>query len=329
MATARIVNKNLGVGPESSWGVSLAITQYMHVKSAEFVRNVNKTLLDDTACSSPLGKQRAVTQNEEVTGNINAYLTPTNAKAAFEWITGTSVGGVSLGNSAMSYTWTQAQVSHRSKWVRLEWDDIAQEDYYGLRANTLELTSTSGGPAEMTLDLIGQGYRAGVSMTTTASTLKPLMLRNFKVYYTTAGPSDLGISQTELLVDEFTLNVDNKLEGKHQSGSAVISRTDVSGYPEVKLTLKRVNEATNARDAAWGISVWSIRLEGYTTADQGLIAGATPYLVRIDLPAAHVVETPKRDYSAGELSMEEINFECEYNTVKSALWIPQMISDVA
>jgi hypothetical protein len=317
MAT-QVIYKNLVVKDETSWGVSTNTTQRkLQIISTGLNLNPNKELVEDTR-TAVQGRDRVVRLRNEIDGDIQMYAAPKELNFAFEQVMG-AVGISSAGGSnAANYTYRQDPTgSAYSSTVVLDRNN-SQEAFYGIRSSQLSMTA-SDGLVELTLTTMGKSRGIGASIAdTVGGTVKPFVFADVVV---SVGPSG---NLAPVDVSEWNLDYNNNLERTFLSGSRNAARTDIT-TPTLEGSFTMFHSGNSYSSPVFGCSELQIRIEATTSSCEGLIAGVTPYYLRIDVPRSEFT-TNERNYEQGALSMETINFIGMFDPGTSSLWLPQLFA---
>lgn len=315
-----MVYKDIAVGNESTFGNSIAFitaANRLHVKTVTLNLNNNKEMVDDTM-NTPKGRDRMVIVKKEVDGDITGYVTPRVIHHMIELANGELAATSSVGTSAVLYTYNQnISGSMISKTIGIDRNN-SQEVFNGVRGSALEITG-SDSRLEFTLSAIAKTQSdVGVSLPDiTGETIKAAVFHDVVI---TAHPgASYGTQLTTVLASEWSIKYENGLEGSFLSGSPDIARSDPK-VPMVTGKFKIFHEGASFVTLQHGCSEAYLRFDITFNSCKGLIAGVTPYLLRIDVPRTEM-KSNVRDFEAGEYSMEEVEFEGKYDLGTSALWV--------
>lgn len=314
----QVIYKNIGIEEETSWGASTGgILRVLQIKNTTLNTNPNKTLVEDTMTSLK-GRDRFVLLKNETGGDIEALGSPRILHNFLKLINGLPGASTAMGTSAFVYTYNQDTGGSPLSMTMVLDRNNTQEKFSGLRASKLVLKA-SNDILDATLSLMGKDRVTGVSVTDkVGETFKPLTFADMKV--TIGLPS---YSQVATLnVSEWQLEFDTGLERSHLSGARTAARLD-SKVDSLKGNFKIFHTGNSFVNTVYGVSDYNIRFEGIPDSSSGLIAGVTPYYLKIDLPRVQL-RTTTRNYEQNQLAVETIEFEALFDPGTSALWSPQL-----
>ena len=310
------IYKDIGVGDESTWGASIASNATrLHVKTVTLNKTVEKEIVDDTTTSIK-GRERSVRLKNTVTGDITGYATPRTMHYMLELAMGQAASTSALGNSANIQTYNQnTSGTMASKSINVDRNN-SQETFNGVRASAIDI-SFSDNKVEFTLNAEAKTQsNVGTSMQDLiGETIKSATFADTVV--TIHQGSTYGSQITTLNVESGNVKYGNGLESQFLSGSRDASRSDPK-IPTVTGKFKIFHEGTSFVALQHGCSEAYIRFDITYPSCAGLIAGETPYTMRVDVPRVDLISNV-RDYNAGEYSMEEVEFHGKLNTGTSSL----------
>lgn len=316
--------KDILVTPEATWGASLAgIPDRLHIRTSTLNLDVEKQLVEETT-GTPKGRNRIISIKNTLEGEITGYLSPRNAHHVFEWVNGVLGSYATMGDSGSLVTYNQdVGGSLISKSVTIDRNN-SQERFNGVRAKSLELTAADS-ITEFTLSAIARSKGLGASIDestalTIGETVKPATFADWTIQIN-AG-STIGTAPITLLAKEWNIKYDNGLETAHLSGSATPARSDPK-VPTIEGSYSIFHDGSSWVSATHGSSEFALRFQATLPSERGLIAGVTPFMIRIDIPKVQL-STNTRQYGQGELVMEETNFMAMFDTGISALWRVQI-----
>lgn len=317
-----LIYEDLEIGNEATWGASVAATTYrLAVKSVTFNRALEKQLAETTTVT-PKGRDRIVSIKSAYEGDITGIVTPRVIHHMLELVNGEfAVAGSSAGTSATIFEYPQnTSGSMASKFINLDRNN-STERFLGVRGKSLEITF-SDSVMEFTLNGMAKTRGLGTALANnlTGETIKPFVFADATVsIHQGASYSSTPVT---LAVSEFSLTYDNGLESTYLSGSADPSRSDPK-MPDIKGKFKIFHDGASWTDAAYGASEFYIRMQATLPSSGGLIAGVTPFILRIDVPRTELT-TNVRNYEQAELSVEEIEFSGMVEKGLSLLWRVQL-----
>jgi hypothetical protein len=322
-----LIYKDITVIQETSWGASLAgDPNRLHIRNISLNEENEKLLVEETS-GTPKGRGRMVSVKNNYTGDITGFLTPRNAHHILGWVNGsTGSVGSSVGASGTLFNYYQnSNGVMTSKAINIDRVD-SQERYNGVRAKSLEITS-SDSLTEFTLGVIAKqrGLGASIPETDIGETVKPFTFADWTVSIN-AG-NTIGTAPITQSVKQWNLSYDNQLETSFLSGSADPARSDPK-IPTIKGSFSIFHSGTSWTDANYGASEFYMRFQGVMPSDRGLIAGVTPYMLRIDVPRVQLTKSV-RNYANGELSIEEFSFDGIYDPGLSSLWFAQLTAGIS
>lgn len=316
----QVIYKNLQVKEEASWGVSANTTlRRIPIVSSGLNLNPNKELVEDTR-SSALGRDRMVRLRNEVDGDIVFYADSRSLNFAFESVMGQNGISSAGGSNAANYTYRQDVTGTPLSYTVLEDRNNSQEAFYGVRGTQLSLTA-SDGLLEMTLGTMAKSRAIGASVSdAVGATVKPFVFADVVISVGASG--SLGTVD----VSEWSVEYNNNTERSFLSGSRNAARTDIQ-TPTVEGSFTIFHTGNSYISPTHGCSELWMRIEATTSSCEGLIAGVTPYYLRIDIPRIEFT-TNERNYEQGALAMETINFSAMFDAGTSSLWLPQLFADL-
>ena len=321
-----LIYKDVSIINEATWGTSLAgDPDRIHIKSLTLNLNAEDQLVEETV-GTPKGRMRMVLIKNTLEGNLDGYLTPTNAHHIFEWVNGTSVAiGSSMGASGTLFNYNQdVSGTFCSKAINIDRTN-SYERYNGVRAKTLELKS-SDSITEWTLGVIAKSRGLGAALVDNVigETVKPFTFADWTVQINAGNTIGTPIT---VQAKQWSISYDNNLESTYLSGSQTPARSDVK-IPSIKGSFTLFHDGTSWTDATYGASEFYLRFQGTLPSERGLIAGVTPYMLRIDVPRVMLTKTV-RNYANGELAIEDFDFTGMFDTGLSALWFPQLTAGLS
>ena len=322
-----LIYKDITVTNESTWGVSLAgDPDRLHITSINLNLDENKMVIQDTS-GTPKGFNRMTTGKYSLEGDIKGYVTPTNIHHALELVMGTSVTvGSSCGASAtLFYYYQDVSGTLCSKAINIDRTN-SQERYNGVRAKSLEITATDA-LTEFTLHCIGKSRGLGATVTdyVIGESIRPFIFADWTIYINagnTSGPNGVTVG-----AKTWTLTYDNQQETTYLSGNQTPSRTDAK-VPTLEGSFSLFHDGTSWTDATYGASEFFLRFQGVLPSERGLIAGVTPFMLRLDIPRVQLMKTV-RGYADDTITVEDFKFTAMFDPGSSTLWYPQQTAGVS
>lgn len=310
------IYKDIGIADETDWGSSIACTtNRIHIVSTSLAHESTKELVDDTM-TSPKGNERSVYTKNVDTGDITGYVSPRTIHQMLELAMGVRGTSTAMGTSGAMQTYTQnVGGSMISKTINIDRNN-SQETWNGVRASALEITG-SDKFVEFTLNAIAKTY------STNGTSMQDLMGETVKaapfsdVTVTIHHGATYGTQFTTLPVSEWSVKYENGLEATYLSGSRNIVRTDPK-VPTVTGKFKIFHEGMSFVELAKGCSEGYLRFNILWSSCAGLIAGVSPYQLRIDVPRVDLT-SDVRSYKAAEYCIEDVEFVGKLNTGTSSL----------
>jgi len=323
MATI-VAYKDIGIANEPSLGASVAVADYIHVKTYAVDDVPNKERVDDTS-NTTKGHDRIEARRVDLTGSLTGYGSPRVLHHAFELVNmvgATAIATVGTSASEYEYQQTTGGSSQLSKSTYADYNN-STAIHRGMRASQIEL-SASNDLIDVSLDLLGVNKDPGITLAGSGEATKPWKFSNVNIYIG-ATLGDIETGGTAFHITEWTITYANNLEGTHQSGQNTIKRSDIK-IPTFDMNLTLYNETEFFQGAKNGCSTYAMRLVGELDPCQGTIVGSTPYKLTIDVPFFEVVTSP-RTYEAGEFISEKVAMYAKYSAADDALWIPRLIRE--
>lgn len=316
MAAHQTIYKNIGIGDENDWGSSIASNSTrLHVKTVTLNHDPTKEMVEDTM-SSVKGRERMVRVRNVNEGDITGFVSPRTMHHMWELAMGVRGATSAVGSSAILRTYNQnTGGSMISKSINVDRNNT-QETWNGVRGTALEVTG-SDNKLEFTLNANVKTYsNNGTSMQDlVGETVKVATFADTTI--TIHQGASYGADITTLKVSEFSYKYENGLESAHLSGDRDIQRSD-PGIPVVTGKFKIFHEGASFVNLAHGCSEAYIQFNTVYPLCAGLIAGVTPYTMRVDITRAEL-KSNVRNYEAAEKSVEEVEFEGKLNTGTSSL----------
>lgn len=317
------IYKDLAYTPEASYGTSIAAATRIHIKSSSLNLNQNKELVEDTVSSSK-GRDRMIRRKNVIEGDIEGFGSPRGLHFAFQLVNGSAGSTSAVGTSAILLTYNQNTTGSMLSYTVNKDRNNSQEAFAGVYASSLEL-SASDDLLEWTLSGGAQSRGNGSALTDNVigETTHAYVFSDMSV--TIHAGSTYGANAVTHKVSEWSVKYENGMEPTFLSGSANITRVDPK-IPTVSGKIKIFHEGTSWVDATYGASEFYIRFDGSLPSQAGLIAGVTPFTLRVDVPRAQLT-TNVRNYEQNEFAVEEIEFMgmMDLSPVgTSALWKPTM-----
>ena len=316
-----LIYKDIGVQDEVSFGISLTANYTrLHVRTVTLNQTIDKMLVEDTT-SNVKGRDRISRIKTTLEGDITGFITPRGVHQMLEMVNGAVATGTSMGASGSLFTYYQdtSGTSFLSKVVNLDRNN-SQEKFLGVRAKSLELTA-SDSLAEYTLSVIAKTYGAGASMADIlGETVKSFNFAD-NVLQINAGTT-IGTAPITHKVSEWSIKYDNGLEATYLSGLEDITRSDPK-IPTIEGKFTIFHEGASWTAGNYGSSEFYIRLTATLPSHGGLIAGVSPYVLRIDMPRTELTSTV-RNYEQAEFGVEEIEFKGMFHPGLSLLWRPEL-----
>lgn len=298
------IYKDVGIGTEATYGMSIAATSRIHIRSLTFNLDQNKELVEDTISSSR-GRDRLVRRRNTIEGDIEGYSSPRTLHHMLELVNGVAGATAALGNSAMIITYPQNVTGTMlSKTINIDRNNTT-EAFNGVYASSLELRG-SDDLVEFTLSGGAQirGNGAALPDNVIGETVHPYSFSDVTV--TIHRGATYGAQSVTHPVSEWSVTYENGMEPTYLSGSPDIARVDPK-IPTVTGKLKIFHTGASWVDATYGASEFYLRFDATLPSQAGLIAGVTPYALRIDIPRAQL-RTNIRNYEQNEFAVEEIEF---------------------
>lgn len=319
----QVIYKNIGIGDESTYGVAVGATATrLQVMEANLDKNPGKEKIEDTQ-STARGRDRMVRLKTEISGDISGYLSPRNLHHAVEMVNGKAGISNAGGSSAVNFQYYQnAGENWLSKTIERD-NNQTQERFSGVAAQSIEISS-SDNLIEFSLGVIAKGVTTGVALPdAVGETIDPFSFADVTMtLYPGASVNGSGIN---IKPEEWAVSYENGLEPSYFN-SRTIDRVDPK-IPNVSGSFKIFHEGTTFVHATYGCSEWYLRIDLNLPNCGGLIAGATPYFARIDIPRIELTANAK-PYAQNEFAVEEIEFEGLYNYGVSALWLVSQVVDL-
>lgn len=312
------IYKHLVFKDETTWGVSAnSSLRYIPVTSSSIEENINKALVEDTSTSMK-GRDRMYRGKSEITGEVSSFASPKVLHTFLELVNGVHGATAASGTSALIVTYNQNTDGNYISQSVIHDRNNSQEAFYGIRGTKLSLQA-SDGLVECSLSTIGKTRGNGVAVVDTiGETVVPFMFSDITV--TIGRPSYA--SPVTLNVSDWNIDYDNKMEPGYLSSSRNPLRTDPS-VPELTGSFTIYHEGTSWVSATYGASDFYLRIEAASDSSTGLIAGVTPYYLRIDVPRVQLTKT-SRNYEQAALSVEKIEFTAYFDPGLSMMWKPQL-----
>lgn len=313
------IYKNIIIKEEAVWGVSGAgATQLLQITSSTLESNPNKSLVEDTRTSMK-GRDRTVRLKDEIEGDISAVGSPRNLHRFLELAMGTQGTTSAVGDSAVLNTYHQNTSGSMLSATIVEDRNNSGEAFYGLRGQKLTMKA-SDALFEMTLSAKAKSRSDGPGVPDlVGETVKPFVFADVQV---TIGRGSANTNPVTIPAAEWTVEYDNGLESSFLSGSRLASRSDPM-TPMVTGSIKFFHEGTSWTSPTYGVSEMYISLQASTDSSKGLIAGVTPYFLKIDIPRVEFTKTT-RPYAQAELSVETLEFTGMFDAGLSLLIRPQL-----
>jgi len=310
------IYKDIGIGDESTWGVSVASnSERLHIKTSTLNKIVEKEVVEDTTTSIK-GRERIVRMKNVVTGDLTGFATPRTMHHMLELALGTIATNTAVGTSATLRTYNQnTDGTMISKSINFDRNN-SQETFNGVRASAIDITA-SDNKLEFTLNTEGKiQSNVGTSMQDLiGETIRPMVFADATI--TVHQGATYGVEFTTLEVESWNVKYENGLESSFLSGSRDAARSDPK-IPAVSGKFKIFHEGTSFVELQHGCTEAYLRFDIVLPSCAGLIAGVTPYTLRIDVPRTEMTSNV-RPYEAGEYSMEEVEFMGKLNTGTSSL----------
>lgn len=312
------IYKNIIFRDETTWGTSVAgTTRTLQIVSSSLNANPNKTLVEDTRTSNK-GRDRMVRLKNEIDGDIVAYSSPEVLNFMFETVNGSAGTTSAVGTSAILITYNQNTDGNMTSVTLVEDRNNSQEVFYGVRGKKLAMKA-SDGLVESTLTVMAKTRGAGATLANlVGETVKPLVFADMVITMGLPGYTQV----STLLCEDWSLEYDNGLEKTFLSGDRNAARMDQM-VPMVSGQFTIFHEGSSYLNPTYGSSEVYIRIEGIYDSSEGLIAGVTPYYLRIDIPRAEITLN-ERNFEQGALAKEVISFTAMFDQGTSTLWKPQL-----
>lgn len=310
------IYKDIGLENETSWGASMAGTvSRLHIKSSTLEQKNNKGLVTSTMTSSK-GHDRMVQAKNDYAGDIMGYGTPSTLHEMFEMVMGARGATSTLGTSAMIIDYVQntsgTMVSNTIQQDR----NNAQEKFSGVVAHSMEV-QFSNDLIEWTANCLAKTRTTGTALPDTiGETIKPYNYGDVTV--TIHAGATYGAQPVTLQVSNFSVKYDNKATNTYFSGSNDPSRVDPK-IPELTGKFEIFHTGSSWVSAFLGASEFYIRAQAVSNSSEGLIAGITPYMLRIDAPRTQLTVNT-RNYEQDAFSIEKIEFIGMFDFGTSTLW---------
>lgn len=315
------IYKDILLKPEATWGVSAAgQTNTLSIISSTLELDPTNKIVEDTRTSFK-GNDQIIQVKNVIKGDIKAYATPTVIRRFFELAVGRSGVTTAVGTSALLFTYNQNTDGNLQSATIVQDRNSASEVFYGVRGKKLSMNFKDA-ELELTLSVEAQGWSKGPGVPDViGETVKPYTFADATV--TIAAPAYA--NPYTLLASDMTIEYDNGLVSSFLSGSRNASRSD-PGVPKLSGEFTIFHEGNSWVDAAFGQTELNLRVEFTTNSGGGLIAGVTPYYLKLDIPRARLMST-KRTLEAGKLTMETVKFAAIFDTGSSSLWTPAYTDD--
>lgn len=300
--------KNIAYNKQSAFGSSIGVgSNYLPVKTFEMNKDPEAVMVEQTT-NTAKGIRRAVNVKDTVEGQatFNVDFINIGHWLALGW--GGGVTTAAVGSSATKYSFIQDSNGDLTS-GRFDVDKVnALEAFQDVFATSFELKA-SDGLIEGTISLTGSRQITGSTFTPTVTETRVLTFANAKIYY---GNSYGAAGATiELPVTEWTFKYETGGEGKHQSGSNVISRHDTK-FPVGQIEFTRFFDGSSgplvARDNVFTEDQERGMVLELTSDPDSTITGTTPYVLRFPLPKVKF-KTSERSFSAGEIIEEKVEGE--------------------
>lgn len=320
------IYKDITVQNESSYGASIAGNQHrLHITSISLNQDPTKELIEDTA-NTTKGRDRIVRRRNVIEGDMAGIGTPRLLHHMFEWVNGVAPTVTAVGDSASLWEYYQNTSGNMlSKSLQIDRNNT-QERFSGVAASGLEL-SASDDLLEATINLVAKTRATGISLADAlGETIKAFNFADFTITINPGAAFDANSAIT-LKASEWNLKYENNLEASHLSGSRDIARVD-PGVPVVNGMIKVFHEGATLANGAYGCSEYYLRIQATLPDCNGLVAGVTPYMLRIDVPRVEL-KTNVRNYEQAELSTEEIEWEGIFHGGMSVLWLPSITAGLS
>lgn len=313
------IYKDIGIADEATWGTSIAsTTRKMHIRTSTLGLNPNKGLVEDIMTSMK-GRERMVQTKNDVSGDLTGYATPRSLHEAYELVNLAKGVTSALGASAMIIDYVQnTSGTITSKTINTDRNN-SQEKFNGVFATALDI-SWSDGLVEWTANCLAKTRAVGAVLSDTiGETVKPYNYGDVTV--TVHAGATYGAQPVTLAVSSGNVKYDNGAELAFLSGSNDASRADPK-IPSVTGKLKIFHTGSSWVSAFTGASEFYLRIQMVTNSAEGLIAGVTPYMNRIDVPRIQFTSNV-RNFEQAAISVEEIEYTGMFDYGTSALWKPQ------
>lgn len=306
-----LIYKDIVFQPEATYGVSVAGSpDKLHVRTVTLSQTTEKILVEDTVANVK-GRDRIVLNKNTVEGDVTGYVTPRGIHHALELALGTAATvGSSVGLSATLWQYDQNTTGTLlSKTMILDRNN-SQEAFRGVRGKSLEITS-SDSVTEYSLGVMAQSRTGAAALADlVGETVKPFVFADWTVQVN-AGTT-IGTAPITLAVSEWNIKYDNGQEGAFLSGSANLTRSDPM-IPTLEGKIKIFHAGNSWADASFGNSNFYMRLQGTMPSGNGLVAGVTPYTLKIDMPKTQL-SVNVRNYEQAAISVEDIDFVAQFET---------------
>lgn len=299
----QLIVKDIGIEDEPSFGASVAGTaRRIHVRTVGLGLNVNKAVVEQTGGTAK-GRDVMTRISNTLDGDITAYASPKVLHELLELGMGTTATSTSVGTSASIYTYNQnTQPNPLTKTVNID-RAVTQEKFQGVFGTGFQI-SGSDNLLELTVPTSARFRAAGVSMADAAGEqTKPLSFSD--VIVTLYRGATVGVGTT-VLVSNWTLNYANGYNGKHMSGSRDYNQID-SSIPTISGSFQVYHEGASFADAAYGCSEFWLRIDAVLPTCNGLVAGVTPHVLRLDVPRIELT-TSTRSYEQASMAMEDVEW---------------------
>jgi hypothetical protein len=312
-----VVTKDITIETEPSYGASRTGTQTkLHTINMTLGLQSNKEYVEDTT-NTPKGYDRITLGPNVVTGTWDGFGSPRNIHYAVEWVNGVAGVSAASGTSGALMTYIQNTDGRMlSRTVNIDRQN-SQEKFSGVAASSLTMKAANSS-MELSLDLIGQSRLPGISVAyTMGETVLPYSYGDIAITWN-VGASFASAGNSTLFASEWELTYENGLEGANLSGSYDINRVDPK-IPMLSGKYKVFHEYGAHADMAQGSTQFALRFQATLPNAKGNIAGATPYFLRIDIPAVQA-DVAVKNYKVGEVCVEEVSWKAEFDPGTSALW---------
>ena len=276
----------VGIGPETSYGVAVAPTEWMLIKSSGLKGKETKMIPDDLINFS-LTRKLILSMEKTVDGPLNFPVIPESCIGLIlkSFCNAVPVSAQLGSTTAYKHTFlgseAMAVATKCSLTIRHIWDDYSH-DFTGCVANSIKLSVSPKGLFDMTAGFVGQDW--AVQATPGTPVLPTQLPLTYGQVSLTKGGSPFSVISAEV-------NITNGAEGDGGGlGSYTINKVHRGSYV-VKGTVELFFADSSIYDAFMANTEYELKM----TAEGAVISGAYKYSLILTLGKVCFTENPLPD----------------------------------